>query len=175
MEKEIWKDIPNYEGFYQASNLGRIRSLNRYGIYNKFYKGQILKQRNTRGYLQVNLSKNGKHKTHRVHRLIISSFFGISKLQINHKNGIKSDNRLENLEYCTCSENIKHAYSLGLRNSYGEKSPNHKLTEHNIIKMKEMYKTGEYFQKTLAKLFNISQTHVSLIVNNCTWKYLNKK
>lgn len=104
MENEIWKDIPGYEGHYQASNLGRIRSLKR----NKL---RILKQGRTRkGYYIVLLCLNSVKKNSLIHRLVWESFNGPipEGMQINHLNEIKSDNRLENLSLCTAKENINY-------------------------------------------------------------------
>lgn len=119
---EIWKKIPNYN-FYEASNLGRIRSIDRYVNsaikYNDkvFRQGKILKFNKKRtGYLSVDLTENNKIKTMSVHRVIAQTFLGNydENLQVNHKNGIKTDNRVSNLEMVTNSENIKHAYKTGL-------------------------------------------------------------
>ena len=104
MEKEIWKDIPGYEGIYQASNLGRIRSL-------KYDKVRILKPgENGRGYCKVNLCLNKVVKSAKVHRLVWEAFNGSipENYQINHLNEIKSDNRLENLSLCTAKENVNY-------------------------------------------------------------------
>lgn len=110
---ETWKPIPEYEGFYEASDLGRIRSLPRTTT-----KGGILKQSiNTRnGYCYVSLSKDGKQRQCRVHRLIAATFFEVDpdRPQINHINGDKTNNSIENLEWCTQSENMLHAYESGL-------------------------------------------------------------
>ena len=109
--KEIWKPIQNYEDIYEISNLGRIRSLDRLtqhghkikGKYKKFTKGN-------NGYLYVCLYKNGKRKNLLVHRLVITTFNGGSDngLQVNHKNEIKTCNRLDNLEYMTPKENTNY-------------------------------------------------------------------
>ena len=97
---EIWKDVLDYEGLYQASNLGRIRSL-------KF--GKIFKPQKQRcGYLHVGLHKKGKGKTCTIHRLVYEAFNGKipEGLQVNHINEDKSDNRLENLNLMTPKENL---------------------------------------------------------------------
>lgn len=103
--EEIWKDIPGYDGVYQASNLGNIRSAKLIRGRARF-KGRVLKKIITpAGYVQVNLS--GKVKL--AHRVIMSAFIGDSDLPVNHINDIKDDNRLENLEYITDRENVFHS------------------------------------------------------------------
>ena len=110
---EEWKDIPEYEGLYQASNLGRIKSLERFrkGKNDSLVsvKERILKPSiNHRGYYQVVLYKNSKIKAYRINRLVYEAFNGTipENMQVNHINEIKSDNRLENLNLMTVKENI---------------------------------------------------------------------
>ena len=117
---EIWKDIFNYEGLYQVSNTGKVKSLER-----KSFNGHTLiknKERllkfgnNGNGYSFVNLSKNGKQKQLYVHRLVASAFIPnpLNKKTVNHKDGNKSNNCIENLEWCTQKENNNHARRTGL-------------------------------------------------------------
>ena len=113
MEEEIWKDIPGYEGRYQASTLGRIRSLDRVVVdemYEKkrtrFYRGRILKHStHPSGHLMVHLGNSSPQK---VHRLVLATFVGPcpDNCEVLHQNGIPSDNRLSNLRYGTRTENI---------------------------------------------------------------------
>ena len=107
---ETWKDIPDYEGLYQASNLGRIKSVERFVRHHAGGK-QILSERilkstnNGTGYFHVTLSHHNKQISKYVHRLVIESFKGLSQLHTDHINHIRSDNRIENLQYVTIREN----------------------------------------------------------------------
>lgn len=121
MMEPIWKDVSGFEGIYQVSNDGQIKSISR-NIFNgkAFYisKERILLQRyNKKGYKVVDLSKNNKHSYHLVHRLVAKAFIPNIKNnpQINHKDGDKTNNNFLNLEWCTNSENQKHAYKLELK------------------------------------------------------------
>lgn len=125
--KEIWKDIPNYENFYQASSFGRIRSVDRYNINsykNRCIYGQNLKLSNDR-YSCVFLSKNGKAVKFTVHYLIAITFLKKKKHcnQINHIDANKRNNKVSNLEWCTMKQNMQHAHKNGLyKNSILKKS-----------------------------------------------------
>lgn len=151
-EKEIWKDIPDFKSKYQASNIGRIRCLphvyrNNNGtlITQSFY---YVSMKNTRGYLQTPLTDfNGKTHHKGTHRWVMYAFYGKSELQVDHINGIKDDNRLENLRYATPRENNNYKkdinpnyFSSSLYGAY-----KHKSSWHSYIKIEGVeYYLGSY-------------------------------
>lgn len=113
-ENEIWKDIPNYEGTYQVSNLGRVRSLDRMVLRkdgrSERHSGTIIKQHINRGYHYVRLCKNSSYRSLKVHRLVAEAFIpNINNLpQVNHMDENKSNNSVGNLEWCTMEYNIRY-------------------------------------------------------------------
>ena len=105
MEQEIWKAIEKYPG-YEVSNLGRIKS------YKMDKEGRILQGKNSKGYIGIDFRVDGKTVQDLVHRVVLSTFSpiqGMENLTVNHKNGNRQDNRLENLEWMTLSDNSAHA------------------------------------------------------------------
>lgn len=114
---EIWKDIEGYEGFYQVSNLGRVKSLRGWSGNKYIQREKILGQhKNDKGYLSVTLIKNREIGYRRVNRLVAKAFVPNpqNKEQVNHIDGNKENNIADNLEWCTCKENINHAWKNGL-------------------------------------------------------------
>ncbi|MFV1944139.1 NUMOD4 motif-containing HNH endonuclease, partial [Pseudomonas luteola] len=121
MMQEVWKPIPGYESYYEVSSFGRVRSFDRSTIRTdgkRFNKaGRVLKPNlEQRGYLSVRLCVETVHKIFKVHRLVARAFLQAPHegQQINHINGIKTDNRPENLEWVNPSENVRHAFDIGL-------------------------------------------------------------
>ena len=118
-DNEVWEDIEGYEGKYQISDKGRVRSLDRY-VRNKYgvrlAKGRMVAiSYDTAGYPKVTLHKEGKRKTKLVHRLVMENFTNEPFNEtVNHKDGVKTNNDITNLEWCTYQENTLHAYSVGL-------------------------------------------------------------
>ena len=118
--QEIWKDIVGYEGVYQISNFGNVRSLKYWSnIHKKYYdRIKILKKRNNNlGYEVINLSKFGIKKYYTIHRLVAKAFIPNPNnyKEINHIDGNKRNNYVDNLEWCTRSQNMLHAYNKGLK------------------------------------------------------------
>lgn len=146
--KELWKDIKGYEGCYQVSNLGRIKSLdrmtnNQYGEY--FMKGRILKNSiiKDKGYCRVSLNNGNGKISKRVHRLVAEAFIPNpeNKPEVNHKDGNKLNNCVSNLEWCTNKENIEHSIRTGLKkHCNGCSNSSSKFTEEDIIFIRKNYK-----------------------------------
>lgn len=113
--KEEWKDIKGYENYYQISNYGRVKSFIWFNGHEYVHKEKILKPQNNK-YLTVRLAKNKKIKQYTIHRLVAIHFIPNvnNKLYVNHKDGNKYNNKIDNLEWCSAKENTQHAYKNGL-------------------------------------------------------------
>lgn len=130
---EIFKDVTGYEGLYQISNLGRVKSLK----YDKFMTPAI-----SNGYQRIGFTKNSIKKFYRVHRLVAQAFIPNpdNKPFVNHKDGVRDNNVVDNLEWCTISENEQHKYEvLGYEYPKGE---NNKMA----IKVNQYNKSGEFIK-----------------------------
>lgn len=163
---EVWRSVDGFDGRYEVSSEGRVRS---------HFKSEplIMSQRIRRGYLSVGLrDKNGKSHDATVHRLVAIAFLGSPNgLHVNHKSGVKTDNRLVNLEYCTPSENMKHAFSMGLQSNKGERHSSAKLTEEKVHQIRLAVAHGEK-QSSIARLMGIHQSAVSRVANSKRWQHV---
>lgn len=175
--KEIWKDIENYKGLYQISNLGRVKSLARLkiGSHNTNYVAKEIIRKmslDKDGYNLITLTKNKIQKSYRVHVLIGQHFVSNPNNlpQINHLDGVKTNNHYKNLEWCTAQHNITHAIESGLRNNGGENCHLSKLNEDEIIKIREL--KGEYSSRIIGGMFGVSGSAIRSILNKKTWKYV---
>jgi hypothetical protein len=163
---EIFKDIKGLSGKYQVSNKGRIKS---------FYvsnKGRIMKpEHRSKRYLCIGLRLDLVKKNYVIHRLVANAFIDNpeNKPQINHKDGVKTNNHIENLEWCTKSENMKHSYATGLQVPLrGANNPRSLLNQKQVNIIKAM-KGMEIKQKEIAILFNVHSSTVSAIYKNRTY------
>lgn len=160
--QEIWKDIPDYEGLYMVSNLGRVKSLPKH-----YHNEIILKNKNTKdGYFETALRKNNKTKWIRTHRLVAIAFIPNleNKEQVNHKDGNKRNNNVNNLEWCTLQENKEHAIRTGLQDFVGEKNPKAK----SVL---QFDKDGNFIKKynTLRKAMKetgVLENKISMVCNH---------
>lgn len=175
--KEIFRDIPKYEGLYQISNFGKVKSLDRIinsGIkYNSkvLRKGRILKSCTDKyGYLKVLLHKDGVKKNKNIHRLVASSWlndFSESK-QVNHKDGNKLNNYVGNLEMLTNDENIAHGVRHNLFR-FGENHPNTKLTKSDVLDIKNRYNLMKESSYSISLKYGVCRQTIMNIISGRTW------
>ena len=174
---EEWRPVVGYEGLYEVSDRGRVRSLDRtVGTYygERVMSGRVLiSSPFTSGYLRVGLCGVGRMKCRRVHRLVMESFVGEipDGMQVNHVNGDKADNRLANLEYVTPRENIRHGMATGLIRKGGEDNWSAKLTAESVREIRRRYRRGSgpgYIR--LGREFGVNPSTVARIVKGLTWQ-----
>lgn len=165
---EIWKPVVGIEG-YEVSNLGNVRSLRRL---------IVLKPRLYGGYLTITvyLSAKRKHEMRALHRLVAEAFIPnpLNKPYVNHVNGIKTDNRAENLEWCTQAENTRHAVQMHLT-PHGDKNGNAKLSNAQAELIRSIYVpySKQFGVNALARRFNVSRKTISNITRGRTFKVAN--
>jgi len=171
--QERWKPAVGFEGWYDVSNLGNVK---RVKPGKGTIAGKILKPYTpTLGYCSVRLSTEGKQRTIAIHRLVMTTFVGPcpNGKEVNHMDGNKTNNHLENLEYITHSENEHHAYMTGLKSNHGENQSRNKLTEKNVHEIRRLLLKGKS-QKSIAAQFDVSSSTINSIATGKNWAYLKK-
>lgn len=170
---EIWKEIAGWNGKYLISNFGRVKSIG--GKYKLRYPdGYItLGCIDTLGYHVFILFRPGHKFRQRVHALVANAFLEKPTHAncVNHKDGNKLNNHVDNLEWTTRGDNVRHAVKTGLLNIKGEKHPLRKLTEENVIEMRKMRKSGMLYED-IAKKFNVCRRQAGDVINGVNWGWL---
>lgn len=156
---EIWRDIRGYEGLYQISSFGRIKSLKT----DMFLKPTL----DITGYYRINFRKAGYTKHFNIHRLLLETFVGnpLNKPITNHIDGCKTNNQLSNLEWATYKENLEHATRSGLNKRIYKKKPG-KLSEDDVRFIRE----SKWDRTIISEVFNICKSHVNAIRTFKFWK-----
>lgn len=164
IQVEVWKDVLGYEGIYQVSNEGRVKSLPR--RVNTYQGGRVTKKRfmaakdNGKGYKYVDLSNEGIVTRNYIHRLVAYSFIPNpeNKPEVNHIDGDKANNSVENLEWATRRDNIEHSYDTGLRTA--------SISEINIVELemiRDLLRTKKYSLSEIRDVFKISKTMIGKV------------
>ena len=183
---EIWKPIVGiadglYDGYYEVSNLGRVKMLPRLLRHNKgmrVSKEKIVTGTNTHGYKMVSFKKDGVKTMKSIHNLVATAFVhnpNPDKFNmVNHLNSDRADNRAENLEWCDAKRNAQHAYQAGrLKITKGSGRSTAILNEKKVLAIKLLYETGKFSYDSLAKLFDVGSTTIQNIINGTKWKHVN--
>lgn len=171
MEKEIWKSVKGYEGLYEISNHGRLKKLAKswkcgWNTTINREESITLGNKNSYGYLDFDFCKNGSSKKTKIHRVVAQHFLPNpdDHRVINHIDGDKTNNHVSNLEWCSHKTNNEHAYINKLRKP--------KLTNEEVINIREMYATGKYSIPRLATLHNVHYGTIQCVVTRKTWKHI---
>ena len=169
---EVWKTVKGFEN-YEISNLGRLKVNLKYRKY-RDYQHKILKTYLDRGgYRRATLTSFDKNiKTKYIHRLVAIAFIEnpLNKPEVNHINGIKDDNHVDNLEWNTHHENIIHAHKTGLTTQKGEDSVGSVLTEPQVLKIRALKK--DFTFKELAEKYNVASSTIAAAVYRRSWKHI---
>ncbi len=178
MKTEAWVDVKGYEGAYQVSSLGRIQSLDRVILKknntSRFQKGKIVRPKmNMGGYQTIHFRKNGECHFRTVHRVVMENLTiqNTVKPFVNHINSIKTDNRLENLEWVTPQENMDHM-AKNHRSCKGTKNWSAKLDVEKVLAIRTFRKRKDWSQRKLAAVFGVSHSAIGQIFKGQTWTHV---
>lgn len=174
-----WRQIPGYNGMYEASNSGLIRRTRMHGRYSP---GPLAQSKHTAGYLTVALSIKGKQRTLYIHRLVMLAFFGKSALDVNHIDGDKTNNRLSNLEYVSRKENTRHAAEVlkmdytfkGGANRYDSRGVNHgqaKLNDEKVREIRLAHANGVHID-VLVATYGVCKSVLYAAIRRKTWRHV---
>lgn len=172
MNKEIWKPVFGYEDTYQVSNYGRVKRFEKV-LTNSLQK--VIRNNGSSPYfrLKVNLWKNNKYKTYKIHRLVAQAFIPNpeNKPQVNHVDNNSLNNHVSNLEWCTNKENIHHAMKQGRMNR-GINNGMSKLNEKEIKEIRSFCNPSYKEKILLSKKYCISYSYLNTILRKETWKHI---
>lgn len=173
-----WAAVEGYEGIYRVSDTGIVESLPRECLHCngriQRLRGRVMKQQNVDGYRVVNLCKENKATLTYVHQLVAKAFLPkpvLARFEVNHLDGVKSNNGYSNLEWCTPTENIQHACRTGLRDDVGAANNNSALDEAAVRSIHAAYAAGAS-PTVLAREHGVQKSAIYKIVNGRTWKHL---
>lgn len=174
--EEIWRKIPNFSR-YEVSNLGRIRSM----FWNGGSEVKVMKlYLGSSGYLRTALkSDGGKYICVKPHRAVALAFHENPKnhICVNHIDGVKTNNHVDNLEWCTHGENSKHAFKIGLKTQKGEYNSNASLTDEQVLEIRANYKYGKTqregeTKQQIAEKYGTTFSVIKRVIQGKTWKHL---
>lgn len=162
---EIWKDVPDFSGELQASNTGKIRTVDRFDIRGRFRIGVVLKAGSQKtGHLRIKISHKGKSKSYSVHRLVAMTFIinPFDKPYINHIDGLPFNNKICNLEWCTSKENQQHAAKIGLHDH-----PNGTKAKHFKCKILAISPDGTVKDVLVGNVDMVNSGYQPPLINHC--------
>lgn len=173
---EQWKDITDFEGLYQVSNLGNIKSIARVSTIGRRLKERMLslKVNKDNGYVYVSLFRQGKTYNKRVHILVAQEWVkNPNKLPIvHHKDADKENNKVNNLQWATQKTNVNESIKAGNMKVTGSEHPQAKLTEESVYEIKELLATTKLTQKSIAERYGVEKSAISKIKRNITWTHV---